>query len=241
MKRPTVVQHELFPFDTGVSRELLCDLLNEGMPRPVNLAVTTNRVSMASVDFAKVDAIRVRLHEEFLKAPEEVLQALRRYLQSHEKAQWQIVAEFARSIVAGKHHPARRKRLPMAGKVYDLKELRDDINGTYFGGRITCRIQWGRHPTHRRRSARSRSIRYGSWDSDDRTIRVNPLLDDVRVPYEFMRYIVFHEMLHAVVPAEHRDGRRYYHATTFKRLERTFPNLEGMRKLSKDLVSVLIA
>ena len=233
------IQHELFPFDTGMSKELLCDVLNHHAPREVKLTITDNRVSMATIDFSKPQAIRVRLHEEFLKAPEDVIEALKSYLHAPNKSDWGVVSAFARRIVSENMRPARRKKKPKAGNVHHLGEIRNDVNRCFFGGKVKCNIEWGRRIVAKKRGRKSRSIRYGSWLPDLKTVRINPLLDDERVPYEFIRYIVFHEMLHAVVPGEQRGTRNYYHATTFKRLERAFPNLDVMHTLAKDLLYVL--
>lgn len=222
-----------------MSKELLSDILNDYAPRDVHLTVTDNRVSMVSVDFSKQQSIKVRLHENFLKAPEDVLDALKMFLRDGKKSDWEIVSAFARRIVSENMRPARRKKLPMAGAVYDLSEIRKDVNRSFFRNKVACKIEWGRRVVAKKRGQKSRSIRYGSWIPDLRVIRVNPLLDDVRVPYEFMRYIVFHEMLHSVVPGEQHGTRNYYHATTFRRLERSFPNLDAMHKLAKDLLHVL--
>ena len=89
--------------------------------------------------------------------------------------------------------PARP--LKTRGEVYDLKVLFDAVNTEFFSGQVRCRIGWGRDRTPGRRSRRSKSIRYGSWSPSTQTIRIHPRLDDARVPAEFMRYIVFHEMM----------------------------------------------
>lgn len=233
------IQHELFPFETGVSRELLSDLLNDGAPQPVKLTITTNRVTMASIDFSSDSVIKVRLHEEFLRAPREVVDALRTYFHSRSKSDWDTVATYAWSIVGGRPRPARRTKPNTAGSIYNLKDVKDEVNKNFFNRRVSCGIEWSRARPAGRRGRKSRSIRFGTWDPEQRTIRINPLLDDERVPYDFVRYIVFHEMLHVVVPEVRRDGRRYYHPSTFKRLERSFPNLPKMHGLAKELVDVL--
>jgi len=233
------VQHELFPFETGVSRDLLAEMLNDGAPRPVKLTVTRNRVSMASVDFSSPRFIKVRLHERFLTAPREVIQSLRQYLGTHRRSDWKPVAEFARSIVGGRPRPARRTRPKTSGEVYDLREIKDEVNRRFFNRRVSCRIEWGRASNHRRGRRKTKSIRYGSYDAEDGVVRINPILDDRRVPYDFVRYIVFHEMLHVLVPTVCKNGKRYYHPPTFQCLERSFPDLTDMKSMARDLVEVL--
>jgi hypothetical protein len=53
------------------------------------------------------------------------------------------------------------------------------------------------------------------------------LLDQDFVPRFFVRYIVFHEMLHAFVGISRTPtGRRQVHSGTFKRLEKSYPEYE---------------
>jgi len=226
-------QQDLFESYSGLTRAQLEALLNARMKRPVAVTLTRNRVTMITVDFSGAGPIRVRLHEAYLDAPRNVLQALRRYLATHRKSAWADVAQYARSI-----RPARaagtRRRLRAKGAVYDLREIRDAVNKRFFQGRVSCRIGWQRIAPQRRR--RRRSIRYGWYDEVNRTIRVHRALDNPNVPRRFLEYIVFHEMLHAVVPAEQRAGRVLHHTKTFRALERAFPDCHEMHRLCRALL-----
>lgn len=210
----------------------------------VELIPTRNRVSMISVLFVGEGHVRIRLHEQFLVAPPSVRDALAAYLRTRHRAEWKIVADYARKIhVPPTDHAVRTvaQRLSTRGAIHDLKEIAADVNTRFFNGRILYQIGWGVRRTRNRRRARSYSIRYGSWSGSTRTIRINPLLDDIRVPREFAAYIVFHEMLHAVVPGEHLPGRRIDHGTVFRKLERHYPDFARMRQLSADLLPALLA
>lgn len=215
--------------------EVLRERLNGSSVRPVTLRLTDNRVSMAWVDFSKRGAIRVSLDEEFLWAPEKVIDALCRYVRTQRKAAWQVVAEFARRVPERSCVPQARARLRSKGTAYDLKMLRDEVNRAHFGGKVQCRIGWGRHASLRRRRRR-RSIRFGSWHGPTRTIRIHPALDRPDVPRAFVRYIVFHEMLHAVVPGEARRGRMLHHTPAFRVLERPYPDFQAMQQLAAELL-----
>ncbi len=219
----------------------LASVIGDHRTGGVLLTVTRNRISMASVRFPRSGAI-VRLHEAFLSAPDDVLLALRAYLRTRRRADWTTVAAFARTIRADRHHPVRIPRLESQGQVYDLGAIADEVNRVFFAGRVVCKVGWGRERPRRRRARwwRGRSIRYGSWDATTRTVRVHPLLDDSRVPREFVRYIMFHEMLHAVVPGERRGGRLNHHPREFRMLERQYPNLAEMNRLAKRLLDLLV-
>lgn len=212
--------------------------LNEGARAPVRVRFHRNRVTMVSVVFEPGGSISVRVHEAFLGAGPEVLKALRTYLRTRRRKAWRVVTTFANTIQSQPSARGRRVSLRTAGDIYDLEEIRRDVNRTFFNGRVRCRVGWGR-AGRGRRGKRARSIRYGSWDATTRTVRVNPRLDDRRVPREFVRYIVFHEMLHAVVPAEVSDGRRRMHTAQFRALEKGFPRLDKMTKLCDRLWKVI--
>jgi predicted metal-dependent hydrolase len=59
------------------------------------------------------------------------------------------------------------------------------------------------------------------------------------VPRRFVEYVVFHEMLHAVVPGEFCAGKRLYHTSNFRAFEKAFPDLDDMYQLAEKLLHVL--
>lgn len=216
--------------------ERLEALLTEWSGHRVRVALTRNRVSMLSVRFGPDGSVRVRADRGFGHAPEAVIQAMGRYLRGRHAKDWAVVSRFAGGLTPADRPPAPRQLLSR-GRIHDLALIRDHVNRDFFQGRLSCGIGWGTRGRRRRR-AWTRTIRYGSYIKAQNLVRINPLLDDPRVPAEFVRYIVFHEMLHAVVPSELGERRRHHHAT-FRQLERRFPDYERMRRLSAELVDVL--
>ena len=54
-------------------------------------------------------------------------------------------------------------------------------------------------------------------------IRIHPLLDREMVPQWFLEYVMYHEMLHAMVPDRiDNSGRRVIHHEEFYERERQF-------------------
>lgn len=49
----------------------------------------------------------------------------------------------------------------------------------------------------------------------------------------FIRYVIFHEMLHDVVPSEKQGRRTLHHPPNFKKLEQQYPDYPRMKQLSK--------
>jgi hypothetical protein len=227
------VQQEL-GLDCSRRAEQLVAFVKERVDRFVRVALHRNRVTMASVRFERDGSATLRLHEDFRKAPTPVLEALCRYLERGKRRDWEPVQAFAQQIV-----PRERRDVSDAaagGQVHDLAAIARDVNERYFSGRVTCHVRWGKAGVSR---GRRRSIRYGSWNESLQEVRVHPALDDARVPVEFVAYIVFHEFLHVVVPAEREGGRRMVHGRTFRSLERRFPDYDRMQRLASRLLHIV--
>jgi hypothetical protein len=182
--------------------------------------------------------VTLRLNQAFLSAPTDVIDALGCYLAVRSRLEWKKVAAFASSLEPEGAVNTRLPSLVTKGQVYDLEMIRDRINRLHFEGRIDCRIAWAR-PGRNHYRARTRIIRYGTYNRSLNLVRINPLLDDLKVPAEFLDYIVFHEMLHAAVPSANGRGRWRHHHGSFRLLERRYPGYEKMKQLAGDLVSVL--
>ncbi len=122
---------------------------------------------------------------------------------------------------AGTLRPARQEALEPAGEVHDLARLFQEQNEAHFQGALAAPIGWGRWPAE---GARSR-IRLGSCGGKPPRIRLHPVLDHADVPVEFVRFIVFHEMLHLAMPPRPGSGsRRLVHPASFRAAERAHPD-----------------
>jgi hypothetical protein len=131
---------------------------------------------------------------------------------------------------------AARPKLPMQrqlnlrqdGRYFDLREIFDRLNERYFRGRLRgYQVMWGRRRKHRPKEY----FIFGTIQEQDRVIRIHPLLDQPWVPRWFLDYILYHEMLHSVVPEEtDAGGRRRVHTEEFYRRERLFPRYRRARE-----------
>ncbi len=230
------LQLSLFSQDKDVSLGELNDFLNDKAPVSVSVVLTRNSVSMLSIDMSGRRII-IRIHESFISAPQTVLRALKRYLRTRRRKDWRIVSAFASQIHADSGTKRKAEKLRTKGDVYDLHTISKSVNDEFFSGRVKCKIGWSRGRTERsRKRTRGRYLRFGSWVQATRTVKVHPILDDTRVPLEFVRYIVFHEMLHAVVPNTIKNGRSYDHSQQFKKLERAYPDFPKMKQIAKRIV-----
>lgn len=100
------------------------------------------------------------------------------------------------------------------GDFYDLDEIFDNLNRTYFKNTLPKPVlTW---------SARKTFRILGHHDSTHETVVISKSLDDKKVPKFVVEYVVFHEMLHIFHPTEHRNGRRFNHTPAFRRNEKKF-------------------
>ena len=115
------------------------------------------------------------------------------------------------------------------GKHHDLRTIFDKINARYFRNRLrNYTITWGR----KRRLRPKAYFIFGTIQEEDRMIRIHPLLDANWVPRWFLEFVIYHEMLHSVVPDiyDPKRGRRIVHTSAFLKREQRFPHYSRARK-----------
>lgn len=67
-----------------------------------------------------------------------------------------------------------------------------------------------------------------------RTITLNSLMDNAKVPMELSKFVLYHELLHIIGMDFTRVKGERYHTTEFREMERAYPNaVELDKKLSK--------
>ena len=192
--------------------------LRRGRARVV---VTDNVRTMVSVRKGQ-GVITFRVHHMFCDAPPRVVRALARYAEAGDRDAGRVLRAYVErneSRIRPSRTPARRPVCDTAGRYHDLRAIFDDLNARYFDGRIQAAITWGRRMRRRRRR---RSIKLGSYDFENRLIRIHPVLDAADVPRYYVAWVVYHEMLHEVCDIPVKDGRRVYHTPEFRRAEAAF-------------------
>ena len=129
----------------------------------------------------------------------------------------------------------RQLNLRHEGTHFDLRAVFNDLNERYFRGRLRgYNIMWGRRRKHRPRE----HFVFGTIQEEDRVIRINPALDQPFVPLWFLRYVLYHEMLHSVVPDQKLSAnRRRVHTDEFNRREREFPQYRRARRWEEENLS----
>lgn len=204
------------------ARQALERRLEAASPVPVSLAITDNRHSIISHSWHG-GMLRARVHHMFLDAPIAIQHALVRYVTQADREASIALGSFIEARSDRLARRAGRRPLVTKGKHHDLLALFADVNERYFGGTVNALISWGRRV---RREGPRFTIKLGSYDENERLIRINPALDRPWVPRYFVAFIVFHEMLHHVIPARRGERRRELHPPEFRDRERTFRHYE---------------
>ncbi len=175
----------------------------------------------------------LRLHRRFEAAPEDVRDALATWLRAGRRATkaGPILDEWIHREITSLPAPARRVSLSGVGEVHNLDALAETLFRTEFERDFEPntelqrpRISWGRRTPSRSR----RSLRLGSFEPTARIVRVHPALDQPAVPEWFVRFVLKHEILHAVIDT-YRDasGRWVHHGPKFRRREASWPEYEA--------------
>ena len=197
---------------------------------PVSLSITDNRHSIVSHS-KQSGVLMVRIHHMFLDAPARVLDALAHYMIRSDRDASQRVSAY---IDAQNGRLARRKArsIPLTprGKCHDLLAIFREVNERYFDGGCHVLVTWGTRLNSRAPAGERvprKSVKLGSYSDLDRLIRIHPVLDRTWVPRYFVAFVLYHEMLHHMMPAR-RSGvaglvaRRNLHPTEFRDRERMF-------------------
>jgi hypothetical protein len=122
-------------------------------------------------------------------------------------------------ILLKKPKKKRRLILRSQGLVYNLQDIYNSLNHKYFDSKLDLRITW----FGRGEKVPQSRMTFGSYNSRQKLIKINRLLDKSDTPEHFVHYIVFHEMLHEVFPpVARRRGGHHIHHKEFKEREKEF-------------------
>ncbi|MCM8822683.1 MAG: SprT-like domain-containing protein [Candidatus Omnitrophica bacterium] len=175
----------------------------------------------------------VKINRCFLDAPEEIIDAVAGFILGNKKRYHRRkLVRFAREKISAEI--SDKAKIEYEGEVYNLREIFDFLNAKHFNNSITSKITFGR----RFNNERSRSIVFGNYNPKKNLIRINRALDSHLVPEFFVRYIVFHEMLHAhmYLSGSNSPG----HSKRFKKKELSYPEIKIAEKWKKENLDLFI-
>jgi len=168
--------------------------------------------------------LRVRMNHAFGRAPEPVRIAVADWLRvgRHGRAACRALDDWIASIV-GTLGPPRLPRILTRGVHHDLGEILLDLLAHEFrdlpGESRPSAVTWGRRGPR----GALRSLQLGSFDPETALIRIHPVLDQPAVPRWFVRYVLFHELLHSELDQACRSTKRaQHHGREFRRREAAY-------------------
>jgi hypothetical protein len=206
------------PWVTSRDINRLHRTLADDLGEPIDLVGTNNRRTLLSWKRSDSGFLSVRIQKQFALAEYAVHRALARYIRNRDPDAREAVHEYANEFQPRLGAPSPRVQSPV-GTHHDLRRVLRQQSRRFFGGAFQARIGWSRGTRGRVRH----SIRLGSWSPEHQLIRVHPVLDAADVPDFVVRFIVFHEMLHAALDGT--EGRRGpAHSAEFRRREAMHPD-----------------
>jgi hypothetical protein len=177
------------------------------------------------VAFPERAGLRVRMNQVFAGAPCDVRAAVADWLRAGRgaRAACRELDAWIAAIVPTLG-PPRPARVVTRGAHHDLAEIARELLAQEFVAlapeRRPSAVTWGRRGA---RGAR-RSLQLGSFDPETTLVRIHPVLDQPAVPRWFVRYVLFHEFLHAELNQACAPGdRAQHHGREFRRREQAYP------------------
>lgn len=229
----------------GASRSQAAALLHALETRlghPLHLRINNNSSTLLSVVRPRDGSPpRYSVHLMFLSAPEPVVAALAQYVKRATPSCQALLRQYMNAwtdaadqqderddgSAAAPAAPARPLKLSSRGLVYDLHNLAEQVNEEFFGGELRVNITWSRGAREPREGTRRRHIIFGSYEKRNALIRIHPALDSKDVPEFFVKFVIYHEMLHHVLdPLPQPGGRRCVHTPQFRDRERRHPDFK---------------
>jgi len=208
-----------------ISHDLFRRRLESHYGKTILLRINDNRSTVLNVRKNPGEPVRFSVHRMFLTGDDSVIKALAGYLRRPGKHTFRTLREFINSRPehnAGEGAGIRNLNLRARGRVYDLHCIASEVNQQFFSGNLKVYITWGRGIAEPRRR---RHILFGSYDHRLNLVRIHPALDSAAVPEMFVRFVVFHEMLHAQLDRPLSvNGRRCVHTAEFRQLEKAHPD-----------------
>ena len=200
------------------------------------------QVIVAFPERSGVHGLRVRMNHAFGRAPQPVRAAVADWLRAGRGARraCRELDAWIASIV-GTLGPPRPGRIVTRGAHHDLDEIAADLMAHAFRALMPARrpsgVTWGRRGA---RGAR-RSLQLGSFDPETALVRIHPVLDQEAVPRWFVRYVLFHEFLHAELNQPCQAGRRaQHHGREFREREQAYPGTAPALSWQREHLSALL-
>jgi hypothetical protein len=124
-----------------------------------------------------------------------------------------------------------RYRHQPCGEHVNLQEVFDAVVEKYFGvlGAFDfegLKLCWTARRTYRQ---------MGSYDPQEHSIRISKTMDDPTIPPFVIEYVMYHELLHAVLGLPRVNKRVVMHSRRFKELETLYPRYQEANQILDEI------
>ena len=170
----------------------------------------------------------VRMHAMFASAPPRIRTAVADLLRpgaSPRRARPVLESWIEGMLASLPPRVVPESKLATRGSCHDLARIAGDLvaaelRADFGPDRAVPKLTWGRSGGRRSR----RGMRLGSYDAELDLVRIHPALDQPAVPPWFVRYVMFHELLHAELNEICAGTKRaQHHGREFRRREAAYP------------------
>ncbi len=186
--------------------------------KEIELKINENHSTFLSVLKTRKNALKLSLHKLFLHGPDSICEAVVRFSLRKDPCALKRIRFFANTYFSRADYSfcVSEESLKTKGKCYDLEEIYNSLNKKFFENKLQLKITWFKKPKYQTFS----SLTFGSYNRLLKLIRINEILDNPQVPYYFIIYVVYHEMLHHICPSyTDEKGRERIHTDLFRRKE----------------------
>ena len=171
--------------------------------------------------------LAAKVHEGFIGAPPDVLQALARVLFSsaedadRDRVKAHAAGEDFAEVVTALEMTTTEIGQRTEGRCFDLEAIFERVNRTYFDGQLERpRLTWNERITQ---------VKMGHYDFLRDTVMLSVTLDAPRVPDYVVDFVMYHELLHKKLGTKVLNGRHYAHTPAFREAERAFAHWEAAK------------
>lgn len=212
-------------FDTMLNHRFV-EEIEQAINKKVKVRINDNHSTMLSVKWDP-ECTKVSIHRMFLEAPKNIMEALTCYIKSENQSLCPSVQAYIEEKL---RTPSYSYRLPdekllFKGKYYNLKMLYDIVNKEYFNSELNLSITW-----FGRQQRKRRQITFGLFQESQKLIKIHKMMDNPFFPEYFVKFVIYHEMLHHVCPSYYDiRGKHHIHSKEFKEKEKQYKDY----KLSK--------
>lgn len=198
--------------------------IEETVKKKVKLRINDNRSTMVSVKW-EPDCTRVSMHRMFLEAPKNIMDALACHIQTENSNLCPSVKAFIEEKLTTFDYSSKlnENNLCTKGQVYDLQALYDEVNEKYFDGELGLKITW----YGRKQRGRRAQVTFGLYQEATKLVKIHRMMDSTFFPEYFVKFVIYHEMLHHVCRSYYDDkGNHRVHTDEFKKREQEFEHFE---------------